>query len=130
MSKSRVLAQEPSVAEQSQPEVRLKIVVDHLIQLTMARESLNRLQRSTHGYVVSFDLGNNILVETPSARANSVAEVTNPAAVVFAHVKVVVVAQLQTGVTKLAIALVLWLLAQLKVSAQIHVPVFLSIQLQ
>lgn len=110
--------------------MRLEIVVDHLIQLTVARERLNRLQRSAHGYVVSFDLGNDILVETPSARANSVAEVTNPAAIVFAHVEVVVVAQLQTRVAKLAIALVLGLLAQLQVSAQIHVSVFLSVQLQ
>lgn len=110
--------------------MRLEIVVDHLVQLTVAGESLNRLQRSPHGYVVGFDLGNDILVQTPSARADSVAEVADPAAVVFAHIKVVVVAQLQTRVAKLPIALVLWLLAQLQVPPQIHVPVFLSVKLE
>jgi hypothetical protein len=65
-----------------------------------------------------------VLIQAPSARADPVTKVANPTPIVLAHVEVVVIAELQARVAELSIALVLGFLAKLKVSAQIHVPVF------
>ena len=47
---------------------------------------------SSHRYVVRFELRDDILSITASAEADPVAEVADPTAIVFANVKIVVVA--------------------------------------
>ena len=101
------------VRQKSQPEVCLEIVVYHIVKVAaVGRAILQYLKISSHRYVVRFELRDDILSITASAEADPVAEVTDPTAIVFANVKIVVVAQLETGMAELAIAAILWLLCQ------------------
>ena len=61
-------------------------------------------------------LGDVVLTLTPGALAVSHTEVTDPAPIILANVKIVVVRELQTSVTELAAAEMPWLLRLLKVT--------------
>ena len=55
---------------------------------------------------------------------------TDPTAVVLAHIEVIVVTKLETSVAELPIASVLWLLTELQVSFQVDVSVLLCVDLE
>jgi hypothetical protein len=88
------------------------------------------LKTSSHRNVVGFELCDDVLSITASAEADSVAKMTDPAAIVFANVEIVVVAKLETGVAELPIAAKLWLLCQSQMAFPVDVRVFLTIDPQ
>ena len=80
---------------------------------------LNTGEHAPHSNIVGFQLCDHILPQTPRTEAYTVAEVTDPATIVLTHIEVVIVAELETSVAKLAIAAILGLLRKFKVSLQI-----------
>ena len=93
--------------------MHLEVIKDDFVELTETAAWLDARQGSTHGQIVGLELRDDILAQTPGAEAHAVAEVADPAAVVFADVEVVIIAQLQTRVAKLPVASILRLLSQL-----------------
>ena len=94
--------------------MRLKTVVDDFIERTLITTVTALLlyarKSATHCDIVCFELRDDILAQTACAEAHPVAEVANPTTIVLTHVEVVIVAQFQTGMAKLAIAAILRLL--------------------
>lgn len=88
------------------------------------------MEVATHGDIVCLDLRDDVLSEAARAKTDPVAEVTDPTPIVFAHFKVVVVAEAQACVTELTIAPVLGLLSKCQVPPQVDVRVLLHIYLQ
>jgi hypothetical protein len=91
--------------------MRLKAVKDDFIDLTLALVTkLDACQCTTHAYVIRFQLRDDILAQTPSAEANTIAEVTDPTSIIFAHIKVIIVAQFEACMAELSVAAILRLL--------------------
>ena len=100
--------------------MRLKPIEYDFIKQTLTVVSvLNTGEHASHSNVVGLQLCDHILPQTPRAEAHTVTEVTDPATIVLAHIEIVVVAQLETSVAKLAIAAILRLLRKFKVSLQV-----------
>lgn len=91
---------------------------------------MQRWKVATHRDVVSLYLSDNVLPEAARAEAYSIAEVTDPAPIVLAHLEVVVVAEAEAGVAKLPIAPVLGLLRQRQMPFQVDIWILLHVDLE
>ena len=110
--------------------MRLELVEDDLVEQALTLlPVLNAGKHSTHANVVRLQLCNDILPQAPRAKAHTVAEVADPAAIILAHIEVVIVAQLEACVAEFAIAAILRFLRKLEMALQVD-RVLLGVQLQ
>ena len=81
------------ICEQSEPQMCLKAIKDDFVEqaLTVATV-LNTGEHASHPNVVGLQLRDHVLPQASCAEAHPIAEVTNPTAIVLAHIEVVIVA--------------------------------------
>ena len=113
--------------------MHLEVLCNHFVQealLVRAETPADRREGTTHRDVVGLELRDHVLPQASGAKAHAVAEVADPAAIVLAHVEVVIVVELEARVAELPVALILWFLRQLDVPLQVCVLRLLRVELE
>lgn len=91
---------------------------------------MQRGKITSHSDKVGLDLRDGVLPEAPRAVAHPVTKVADPAAVVLAHIEIVIVVEPQAGMTELSVALILRLLGQRQVPLQVQIRILLSVDIE